>query len=264
MASINSNIRLLINKPLDAVTNMAIDFAIFKYYLEGNSGATIRFYGWKIPALSLGKFQKTENIDVDNCKTKGLDIARRPTGGRAIIHLTDELTYSIVGGTRSGLPDGLEKSYLYVCNALIKGLKLMGIDAEIKKRRKNIENKVICYLSTSLSDIEVAGKKLVGSAQLRDGNNFLQHGSIPVSGSEKYIGWAFKFGSKKELEKKIELYNFKTTYLNKLVHAKIDRNNLMNNIIDGFKQSWQCEFEAGQLSEREIRLVELFKNIFSR
>lgn len=264
MLSKISDIRLLINEPMNAVTNMAIDYAIFKSYIEGKSGVTVRFYGWVATALSLGKFQSMENIDTSNCRMKGIDVVRRPTGGRAIIHLTDELTYSVVGGMRSGLPDGLEKSYLYVCHALAKGLKLMGIDAGIKKRRKNIENKVICYLSTSLSDIEVSGKKLIGSAQLREGGNFLQHGSLPLSSCEKYIGWVFRFDSQEELRKKIELYNLKTASLNKLMPTELDRNSLMANIISGFEQSWRCELKAGPLTEREVELAESFKNKFSR
>lgn len=264
MVSKISNMRLIINEPLDAVSNMAIDFAIFKSYVKGDSKATLRLYGWSNPTLSLGKFQSMKNIDVDGCRVKSVGVVRRPTGGKSVIHLPSELTYSVVGGSRSGLPDGLEKSYFYVCRALVEGLKFMNINAKIRKIKRAVSSKDICYLSASLSDIEVFGKKLIGNAQLREGNNFIQHGSLPLNDCSEYIGWAFKFGSRDELDEEIRLYNFHTTNLHELVMIQIDRDSLITNIINGFKRSWCCEFDAGQLTDKEMELAELFKNKFSR
>ncbi|RXG67031.1 hypothetical protein ES695_00190, partial [Candidatus Atribacteria bacterium 1244-E10-H5-B2] len=76
--------------------NMAIDEAIMIAHREGFVPPTIRFYQWSPPAVSLGYFQDLQKeIDVDTCKNMGIDIVRRPTGGKAVLH-DKELTYSFI------------------------------------------------------------------------------------------------------------------------------------------------------------------------
>lgn len=255
--------RLIIDDSLDAATNMAKDMALFQSYLSGNSLSTLRFYSWQNPTLSLGKFQKITNIDVDSCRTKGIDIVRRPTGGKAVIHLPSELTYSLVGGLKSGLPDTLAKSYWYVCRAVIEGLSMLGVDASMCEQRIGT-NKEICYMAASMSDIKVKGKKLVGSAQLREGTEFLQHGSIPVSSCIDYLGWAFKFSSRDSLEKQSKAFEMSTTCLDEQLSAIIEKEDVVGYIIKGFERAWSCKLEPTELNDYELSLIELYKNKYSR
>lgn len=259
----NTKLRLIIDDPLDAATNMATDHAIFKSFLEGNSTSTLRLYSWQSPVLSLGKFQKLTNIDVDGCRSKGIDIVRRPTGGKAVIHLPSELTYSIISGPRLGLPESLAKSYWYVCSAIIEGLKLADINAGIGKQKAG-GKKDICYMSASLSDIKVGGRKLIGSAQLREGADFLQHGSIPLSSCRDYIGWAFKFSAKEELDKELETFDRQTTYLQELSFKNINKDDVISCLVQGFQRTWSCELEPAELNDYELSQIELLKNEYSR
>lgn len=87
----------------DAADNMAIDEAILDAHLEGKSPPTLRLYGWKPPAVSIGYGQKLSSTVEERIRSHGFDIVRRPTGGRAVLH-AHELTYSFVGsaGSQSG------------------------------------------------------------------------------------------------------------------------------------------------------------------
>src|SRR5690606_17978475 len=77
-------------------TNMASDEAIMEAVAAGEQPPTLRFYGWQPACLSLGYSQPWQVVDWESCAARGWDVVRRPTGGRAILHV-DELTYSVVG-----------------------------------------------------------------------------------------------------------------------------------------------------------------------
>ncbi|PON11393.1 lipoate--protein ligase family protein, partial [Candidatus Entotheonella serta] len=76
--------------------NMALDEAILQACEAGVAPPTLRVYGWQPPALSLGYAQNvTKEVNVAACQRYGIEIVRRPTGGRAVLH-DDEVTYSVV------------------------------------------------------------------------------------------------------------------------------------------------------------------------
>lgn len=89
----------------DAADNMAIDEAILDAHLEGKSPPTLRLYGWKPPAVSIGYGQKLSSTVEERIRSHGFDIVRRPTGGRAVLH-AHELTYSFVGSASGGSRSG--------------------------------------------------------------------------------------------------------------------------------------------------------------
>jgi lipoate-protein ligase A len=87
--------RLLLSGYNDGATNMATDHAIANAHRRGIVPPTLRFYNWRPFSVTLGYFQKaTEGINVQLCQSLGLDLIRRPTGGRAILH-EEEITFSI-------------------------------------------------------------------------------------------------------------------------------------------------------------------------
>ncbi len=88
--------RLINTGASDGAANMAIDEAIMRSVAEGGSPPTLRFYGWAPPCVSVGYSQSVrKEIDLERCLERGYTWVRRPTGGRAILHI-DELTYSVV------------------------------------------------------------------------------------------------------------------------------------------------------------------------
>ena len=139
----------------------------------------LRLYRWDPPAISIGYNQKFSDFDTRAAADAGLELVRRPTGGRAILH-AQELTYCIVG-TSPGLlfGDTLHSSYQLINQALLLFLENMGIRADISEGESREEARgLTCFKSAGHHEIRVQGRKLIGSAQRRTGGVFLQHGSI--------------------------------------------------------------------------------------
>ena len=107
----------------------------------------------------------------------GFDVVRRPTGGRAVLHQND-LTYSIITGTREGIPINLPAAYRLLCQGLLAGFRLLGIEAEVGQEQSHPDQPDVCFLRSRIGDIVFRGKKFVGSAQSWSGSSLLQHGSI--------------------------------------------------------------------------------------
>ena len=131
--------RLLDCGPADGFTNMAIDEAILEVHAAEGGLCTLRFYTWSPPALSLGYGQPIESdIDLTQCQALGIDVVRRPTGGRAVLH-EHEVTYSVViSADDPRVSSGVLAAYLTISQALIRGLSYLGISAELLPLRRGI------------------------------------------------------------------------------------------------------------------------------
>lgn len=165
----------------EAAHNMAFDEAIANTVIEGHVPPTLRLYGWKTKSVSIGAFQKMHNINVELCNQKNIPIVRRPTGGRAILH-NIELTYSFSSPKLEGFfTDKLLDNYKALNTAFLQAFQALGIPAKLSQRRlkrKELTQTPLCFASTSFSEITVKDKKVMGSAQKRFPNGFLQQGSI--------------------------------------------------------------------------------------
>lgn len=255
--AISKQIRLLASNPLNAVNNMAVDLAVFKSYCEGGAKPTLRFYSWVNPTITIGKYQDIKNIDLEACKQKGIEVVKRPTGGRAVLHLPSEITYSVIAGGRAGFPSSIAKSYAYICRPLSETLRYLGIKPVNMLRKQGVVT-TLCYLSTSLADIAVDNKKIIGSAQFREGPNFLQHGSIPLEVNTELIKWGFKFPSVEDMEEEISNYLAVTTNLSDELGFDPNRHECIKSFIKGFEKSWGCEFSPEPLDDKEISYVKYF------
>ncbi len=176
--------RLLNTGSADGATNMAIDEAILTAVAEGKSPPTLRFFAWEPPCLSLGYNQAIAEVDIARCQQAGVDIVRRPTGGRAILH-TDELTYSIIAPqSEPRLVGGVVESYRRLSAGLVKGLHLLGVDVAQAGagHAQDAEVSAACFDAPSAYEITARGKKLMGSAQVRRKEAVLQHGTLPLQG----------------------------------------------------------------------------------
>ena len=175
--------RLLVTEPADGATNMAVDEALWLGRRAGTSPPTVRFFAWAPPTVSLGYGQPLDrHVDVAACARLGVGLVRRPTGGSAIYHdgPERELTYSVVaraedigGGARD-----LLHSYQWIGRALVSGLRALGAPVEMIGAVREGPTPAFCFARTGSCEIELAGRKVVGSAQRRYGSAFLQHGSV--------------------------------------------------------------------------------------
>ncbi|MCL4534682.1 MAG: lipoate--protein ligase family protein [Bacteroidetes bacterium] len=173
--------RLLSTGYADGPTNMAVDEAVLTLRARGQSPPTIRFYRWRPPCLSIGYAQSMrEEVDVKRCRQRGIDVVRRPTGGRAILH-DRELTYSLVARDDDPLVSGgIVESYRKISEGIVRGLRLLGVDAAAGQRRDGLpaSKTAACFDAVSHYEVTVNGRKIVGSAQMRRQGVILQHGSI--------------------------------------------------------------------------------------
>jgi lipoate-protein ligase A len=176
--------RLLVTEPADGATNMAIDEAVWLGRRAGISPPTVRFFAWEPPTVSLGYGQPLDrHVDLAACRRFGVGVVRRLTGGSAIYHdgPERELTYGVVasaddigGGARD-----LLYSYQWIGRALATGLRALGAPVEMAGVASgDAPTPAFCFARTGSCEIEVGGRKLVGSAQRRYGRTFFQHGSI--------------------------------------------------------------------------------------
>jgi len=175
--------RLLLDPPATGAWNMAVDEVLLDGVAAGNAPPTLRFYEWAPPCLSLGYFQAFEVVDVAGCHRLGVDIVRRPTGGRAILH-DHELTYSVaLPLSLLGDDGGVLPSYHRLSLALERGLKQLGVPVVLAPEsaaQRAPDHGPACFDRPSAHEILLGGRKLVGSAQVRRATAILQHGSILI------------------------------------------------------------------------------------
>jgi lipoate-protein ligase A len=166
--------RLLIDAPGGAHENMAKDEAMLIAHDSGVFIApTLRLYSWEAPSISIGRMQEAGTF-----AEKGLPIVRRATGGRAVLH-DAEITYSIVAGNHAPFfSKGIRDTYFIISTIIAGALKEAGVPAEVSKVAAGAGDKEACFSAHSRFEVIVNGKKLVGSAQRRIKDSFLQHGSI--------------------------------------------------------------------------------------
>src|SRR5438874_10682465 len=175
--------RLLLDPPAGGAWNMAVDEVLLDGVAAGSAPPTVRFYEWAPPCLSLGYFQPFEVVDLAGCRRLGVEVVRRPTGGRAILH-DRELTYSVALPLRLLGDDGaVLPSYHRVSLALERGLNRLGAPVVLAPESvapADPTHGPVCFDRPSAHEILLNGRKLVGSAQVRRGNALLQHGSIVI------------------------------------------------------------------------------------
>ena len=254
--------RLIRDKKYDGYTNMAKDEAISIACGDGKSPATLRFYEWKLPTISIGYSQKVESdINLQYCKSTGIGIVKRPTGGRAVLH-ENELTFSINTSIENPLfPNNILKSHKKISEALLLGIHKLGVDAKLQyKSKKQINRDPVCFSASSIYELMVDGKKIVGCAQRRFRNSFLEHGSIPLKLDRLKLASIFRNGFSLS-EKRLESFHFENMAgLNELGAGSFTHDRLTENIIEGFEQYFGIIFREEALTDYEIELVRKIRN----
>ena len=159
--------------------NMAIDSEILESAIKSNLKTPVfRLYGWSPACVSLGRNQNDDFINYEFLKSKNIDVVRRLTGGRALLH-DNEITYSFVCPV-SYLENGehVVSSYKEISGFLIDKFKKLGIDLEFGTSKPVKTKFDYCMLLSTGADLCYRNKKLIGSAQYRKQGYILQHGSI--------------------------------------------------------------------------------------
>lgn len=197
--------RLIHSPPASGSWNMAVDEALLESVQAGNALPTLRLYDWLPGTLTLGYAQPIRNVDFQGLEKNGWGLVRRPTGGRAILHI-DEITYSVVAPiNETRVAGGVLESYKRLAQALLRAVEYLDVPAIGKEkngpREPRQEPNPICFEAPSDYEITVDGKKLLGSAQARRKEGFLQHGSLPLHGDIGRIVYALSFSDEEKRER---------------------------------------------------------------
>ncbi len=166
--------------------NMALDWTLLRAAQDGI--ASLRLYRWSPPCLSFGRNEPaTSRYDRDRIAALGLDTVRRPTGGRAVWH-EHEVTYAV--SAPSALFGSLHEAYISIHGMLATALQRLGVPAKLAPRshhRSVGPGGGACFAQPVGGEIVVGGRKLVGSAQVREGEALLQHGSILLEDGQDVV-----------------------------------------------------------------------------
>ncbi len=241
-----------------AAENMAMDEAILNSYVHGITPPTIRFYTWKPAGMSLGYFQRADaELDILACAEQGIDVVRRLTGGRAVLH-DCELTYSIVvGEDYADMPKTVTASYARLTKGILSALQGMGVNAEMAIPLQAYGNagakrktSAACFDAPAHYELTVDRKKLVGSAQVRRNGVILQHGSLLLDfDAHKTVGVL-----REKSNALLEILQAKVTSL-KGLQIDCPLEDLQKNILQGFEQELGIETYYGELSSQELELI---------
>ncbi len=223
----------------------------------GRHVALLRFYNWSPPAISLGYNQNPDHLDLEKCKAKGIDVVKRPTGGRAVLHI-DEITYSFF----SSINATTEAYYKAIHLAIAGGLKKVGVLAGFQKSQPDFRTRykktesLACFTASAKEELEVQNRKLVGSAQRRFGNILLQHGSLLLSEKHKEILDLIKEDDSRVLDSISKELESKTISLSEIISRPFCTEELIRHIIDGFQTIFRANIHNLETLEFESLLTE--------
>lgn len=173
--------------------NMQIDSDLLEFAIKNERKEPIfRLYGWEPACVSLGRNQKDDFLDYELLKSKNIDVVRRLTGGRALLH-DNEITYSFIC-PESFLQNGshIVSSYKEISQILIDKFKKLGIDLDFGASKPIKTGFDYCMLISTGADLCYKEKKLIGSAQCRSHGYILQHGSILYDYDKNLLEEIFK------------------------------------------------------------------------
>ena len=239
--------------------NMDFDVFLAENFSQGN--AFLRVYRWKPYCISLGANQSFEDINLAKTRYHQIDVVKRPTGGRAILH-SQELTYSVIYPIDS--TSSAKNIYNEINLALRKGLinfdtRLNAIDLEhaqpdFKEFYKS-DISAICFAVSAKSELNYSGKKLVGSAQRKLGNVILQHGSILCGEYHKRIVDYLNV-SDEQRNKMLNEISSTTIDLKSALKVEVDYAKLSTSILNGFKEHFNSDFEEVEQSSLHHKMMQ--------
>ncbi len=267
----------------NAAMNMAIDEALLDSKLP-----VLRVYGWKPAAISIGYNQDIrKHINLDACKKLGIDIIRRPTGGKAVLH-DMELTYSVIidlndknYDSNKIIPenhkDSILESYKIISKGILHALQSLRISAVMKETKPEKTDTAICFNEPSWYEIlardssdnganknnnkeEDNWKKIVGSAQRRINGKILQHGAILLDCDIEKMCKLFNT----DFESAVKATKERVTSLSQLTGRSIAFSELAAALKLGFEKNFNLELIDDNLTQEELAAADkLYKEKYN-
>ncbi len=244
--------RLLLQPHLPGYRQMAIDETLYRL-AEPDTRPVVRFYSWDHPTLSLGYFQDYKRVVCEPfCVHNKIDVVRRITGGRAVLH-HDEVTYAIIAPLQYVFEGrSLQETYQLIAEALNLGLQNFGLDQTsifagntgTSRRESRLPQ---CFVSVSQYEHVSNSRKVIGSAQKRSRDRFLQHGSILLD-FDPHLQQGCVNHPDPQIESRI-------APLNRMLHRRLEFRETADQFAGALEAKFGIRFELSGLSAKEERLA---------
>jgi lipoate---protein ligase len=236
MQSINPSTIWRLIPPIEATgtIQMSIDRWSLSQHSLGQIPPTLRFYTWSQPTISLGYHQRhyPEHWQSLVWQDTQVDLVKRPTGGRGVLHQED-LTYALIG---SGFVGKRSEVYQQICQFLIDGWRSINVELSYGTAGTGYIHNPNCFGTATSADLVCAdGYKLIGSAQLIKAGAILQHGSMRLNPDLELFDRVFG-----------ELISAPPIAISQLTHAQI-----IDALTNSAQKHFQIKFEVAPLSDQE-------------
>ncbi len=240
----------------DGATQMAVDYSLC--LAASSTGVpAMRVYAWKPACISLGHHQSADAIDFDRCRRDGIDVVRRATGGRAVLH-DQEVTYAMaIPGTDSLFSDSIAVLHHRIAAGLVAAFRKLGIPAALEKRALDLSahysrpSSMSCFSAAARHEIMVGGKKMVGSAQRRISGAVLQHGSILLGDAHCRLPDYLKALSPEEKERLRGLLRDKTATVSSCLKREAAFGEVAGALRSGMEEALSIRFTDSDLEPEE-------------
>lgn len=239
--------RLLDSGLVPPVESAALDEAILTAHTSGSVPNTLHFYIRSAPTISVGYFQKiSETVNLEECRKRNVQIIRRKSGGSSIYTDRDQLIFALVVHERE-LPDDRTDSFKAICEPVARAICSFGVEAKYRP----------------MNDIEIAGKKLSGNAQLRRKGSVLQHGTVIVAADLVAMDAVLRIpeSARGDVSKPSD----RVTSLASVLGTKPDMEVLKSKIAEEISAGFSAKFAPGPMTKQERGIVhDLIKERYSR
>ncbi len=239
--------------------NMSYDEQLARELFASEHEGVVRVYGWKPPCISIGFHQSFEGVNLDKCRMEAIDVVRRPTGGRAVLHW-EEATYSVVAKANG---ESISEVHRSIGLALERGLKLLNSEIALAQpepsgqRSERPYSNIPCYVSIARYEIQYRGKKIVGSAQRRysfgpkvgpsnsQGNCeiILQHGSILLGPAHRRLAEFLSLEDEQAIRAVEREFEMKSIELSSILGRRVEFEEVTECLQHGFEAEWGIRFQ---------------------
>jgi lipoate-protein ligase A len=253
---------------MNGCTNMALDeYLATQVELDY---PLLRFYQWQPFTISLGYNQRIQDIELEKCRHHKIDVVRRPTGGRAVLH-AEEVTYAVIIPKKceQWFQNSIRATYNFVSLALVEGLSQLGIAATLEQSTLgNIayagrsEAAIPCFSASAQNEVMFQHRKLIGSAQRRFEKGILQHGSVLVGNYHLKLPLFLNITDESIRDRLSKMLDSRTISISQILDHPVSYREVVDAFITGFSKKYQIGFLNKKLTPRDLKGIEFIKQSY--
>ncbi len=233
--------RLLDTGPRPAAENMALDEAILEARSRNIVPNTLRFLQFRPHCTLVGYHQAVEQeVRLDFCRARGIEINRRITGGGALFWDESQLGWELYAPVdHPRLPRRPEDLYACLCQGVVRGLEQLGVRAAFRPQ----------------NDVEVDGRKISGTGGTEMNGAFLFQGTLLVDFDVDLMLRALRIPTEKLKDKEVNSVKERVTCLAWELSHTPSLPAIKAALATGFSETLGVEFTPGPLTEAERHLL---------